>query len=77
MTEKTGPGVIRIEHVEEAGRIFQDTLTRLTSTDWSACLSLTRCLFRLLEKLLLAPMLFGKRSLVSWRPGAVRNNQAI
>ncbi|HEV7830116.1 MAG TPA: SgcJ/EcaC family oxidoreductase [Pseudonocardiaceae bacterium] len=25
MTEKTGPGVIRIEHVEEAGRIFQDS----------------------------------------------------
>ena len=26
-------------------------------------------LFRLLEKLLPAPMLFGKRSLASWRPG--------
>ncbi|MDT7715354.1 MAG: hypothetical protein QOH09_1346 [Pseudonocardiales bacterium] len=69
MTEKTAPSVIRIEHVEEAGRFSRIRLTRVTSTDWSACLSLRRCLFRLLEKLLPAPMLFGKRSLASWRPG--------
>jgi ketosteroid isomerase-like protein len=25
MTEKTAPSVIRIEHVEEAGKVFQDT----------------------------------------------------
>lgn len=68
MTEEPVPAVARIEHIEEAGKVFRMRSTRVTSTDWSACLSLMRCLFRILEKSFPAPMLFGKRSLVSWRP---------
>jgi hypothetical protein len=69
MTEEPVPTVIRIEHVEEAGKVFQDAFN---AGDIDGLVSLFEPDAVLVPdpgKSFPAPMLFGKCSLVSWRPG--------